>query len=87
MSTCGVPSGVNWTSDLSALVCDKQLTINGPILARNLYLRRTYGDAANPGTPAEILNLRPDVYLYGFSKTRNTGSIRTMYVKELAPRL
>ena len=87
VSTCGVPSGVNWTSDLSALVCDKQLTINGPILARNLYLRRTYGDAANPGTPAEILNLRPDVYLYGFSKTRNTGSIRTMYVKELAPRL
>ena len=87
MSTCEVPSGVNWTSGLSALVCDKQLTINGPILAQNLYLRRTYGDAANPGTPAEILNLRPDVYLYGFSKTRNTGSIRTMYVKELAPRL
>ncbi len=87
VSTCEVPSGVNWTSGLSALVCDKQLTINGPILARNLYLRRTYGDAANPGTPAEILNLRPDVYLYGFSKTRNTGSIRTMYVKELAPRL
>lgn len=87
VSTCEVPSGVNWTSGLSALVCDKQLTINGPILAQNLYLRRTYGDAANPGTPAEILNLRPDVYLYGFSKTRNTGSIRTMYVKELAPRL
>ena len=71
--------------------CEKQLRINGPIIAKHLFLRRTFtkgGDTSgnNPGEPAEILNLRADAYLWGNERSKESGAIKTMHLKELPPR-
>lgn len=97
VSTCGaVFNMTNWLSNVSEALCGKKLRINGPIKAGHLFLRRTYGgrhasSAKNdpnmhPGTPAEIINLRADAYLWSYSNYRNTGAISTMNVRELPPR-
>ncbi len=97
VSTCGaVFNMTNWLSNVSEALCGKKLRINGPIKAGHLFLRRTYGgrhasSAKNdpnmhPGTPAEIINLRADVYLWSYNNYRNTGAISTMNVRELPPR-
>ena len=97
VSTCGVViSDVAWLSGVSDVSCGKQLKINGPIKTGRLFLRRTYGgkhasSAKNdpnmhPGTPAEIINLRADTYIWAYNNYRNTGAISTMNVRELSPR-
>ena len=97
VSTCGVViSDVAWLSGVSEVSCGKQLKINGPIKTGRLFLRRTYGgkhasSAKNdpnmhPGTPAEIINLRADTYIWAYNNYRNTGAISTMNVRELPPR-
>ncbi len=97
VSTCGaVISDVAWLSGVSDVSCGKQLKINGPIKTGRLFLRRTYGgkhasSAKNdpnmhPGTPAEIINLRADTYIWAYNNYRNTGAISTMNVRELPPR-
>ena len=97
VSTCGVViSAGGWLSGVSESSCGKQLKVNGPIKAGHLFLRRTYGgkhasSAKNdpnmhPGTPAEIINLRADTYIWAYNNYRNTGAISTMNVRELPPR-
>ena len=97
VSTCGVViSDVAWLSGVSDVSCGKQLKINGPIKTGRLFLRRTYGgkhasSAKNdpnmhPGTPAEIINLRADTYIWTYNNYRNTGAISTMNIRELPPR-
>ena len=87
VSTCGPVSAGAWLNNLSHKVCDKQLTISGPVIADHLYLRRTFGaNKENPGTPAEVINLRPDTYLWAYGMSRDTGAIKTMYLRELPPR-
>ena len=101
VSTCGVViiAGVStgsWLSGVSDASCGKQLKVNGPIKTGRLFLRRTYGgkhasSAKNdpnmhPGTPAEIINLRADTYIWAYNNYRNTGAISTMNVRELPPR-
>ena len=97
VSTCGVViSAGGWLSGVSESSCGKQLKVNGPIKTGRLFLRRTYGgkhasSAKNdpnmhPGTPAEIINLRADTYIWAYNNYRNTGAISTMNVRELPPR-
>ena len=98
VSTCGVViSARDWLNGVSESSCGKQqLKINGPIKTGRLFLRRTYGgkhasSAKNdpnmhPGTPAEIINLRADTYIWAYNNYRNTGAISTMNVRELPPR-
>ena len=97
VSTCGVViSAGAWLSGVSDVSCGKQLKINGPIKTGRLFLRRTYGgkhasSAKNdpnmhPGTPAEIINLRADTYIWAYNNYQNTGAISTMNVRELPPR-
>ena len=97
VSTCGVViSAGAWLSGVSESSCGKQLKVNGPIKTGRLFLRRTYGgkhasSAKNdpnmhPGTPAEIINLRADTYIWAYNNYRNTGAISTMNVRELPPR-
>ena len=99
VSTCGAVININtgsWLSGVSDASCGKQLKINGPIKTGRLLLRRTYGgkhasSAKNdpnmhPGTPAEIINLRADTYIWAYNNYRNTGAISTMNVRELPPR-
>lgn len=85
INTC---SSVAVGAPLSANLCSNPLSINGPIMAKKLYLRRTAGSsvAAKSGDPAEILNLRADAYLWAFARATSSGSVQTVYTTELPPR-
>ena len=81
--TCGAFRAV-----LTSKVCDKPLTINGPVMAKRLFLQRTAGSGTGLASnePAEILNLRADAYLWAIDQAGGQGSIRTLKTDELAPR-
>ena len=86
--------GVNYANGLNANTCNQQLRINGPVLARELQLRRTFGsdrrgagDVDGYNDPAEIINMRADAYLWAANYISNTtGNITTDYTIELPPR-
>lgn len=72
-------------------VCDKQLTINGPVMASKAELRRSYGsDPVIQGaryTPGEIFNLSGENYLWAYAQAgRYSSSYTEAYSRELAPR-
>ena len=75
-------------SQLNAGVCKDTLTVNGPVVAKHLYLYRTAGSdqGAGSGNPAEVFNLRPDAYLWATYYTSSAGRLQTVSTKELPPR-
>jgi len=87
--------GLNTCSDvvgnLSSTLCNNQLTVNGPVMADKLYLRRTAGSGTgqdHSGDPAEIFNLRPDAYMWASQRATSGGNrVQTVYTTELPPRL
>lgn len=85
LNTC---SDVSDTAALTAGICDEQLTINGPVVAQKLLLRRTAGSGSgqDSGVPAETFNLRPDSYLWAVNLSTEAGRVQTVYSKELPPR-
>ncbi|OYW84163.1 hypothetical protein B7Z17_04525, partial [Candidatus Saccharibacteria bacterium 32-49-10] len=86
VSTCGAVSAPgSWLNNIDA--CGEPLRVNGPIIANHLYLRRTHGsERESRNTPAEVLNLRPDTYLWAQDYFGRSNSVRTDYVRELPPR-
>lgn len=82
INTC---SAVAIGEKLSSNVCNKQLTVNGPVVANQLYLRRTYTGTGD--TPAEIFNLPEDTYLWSYAHASDNTRIQTVYTTELPPRL
>ena len=85
LSTCEAVSGGWLNFDVNA--CNQPLRVNGPVVTDRLYLRRTFGsENASLNMPAEVINLRPDTYLWGHHMARSTGSIKTGYLRELPPR-
>ena len=90
VSTCGTPGGTRGLQGdpvITSDTCNQPLIINGPITANHLYLRRTSGsEAGSRHVPAEVLNLRPDTYLWANATARKSQSISTMYTRELPPR-
>jgi hypothetical protein len=84
LNTC---SNVNRTS-ITINNCNKLLTINGPVMAKDVQLWRTAGsqDGDDSGAPAEVFNLRPDAYLWGLSRSAQSGRLETVYTHELPPR-
>lgn len=85
INTC---SDVGDTASLTIDDCDQRLVVNGPTIAKTLLLRRTAGadSAATADDPAERFNLRGDAYIWAYDKAQQTGTIRTTYMRELAPR-
>ena len=75
-------------TSLSSNVCNSQLRINGPILAKSITPYRTYG--SNQGfsaTPsAEIFNLHPSSILWAYQKAISRSQAFTTYLKEAGPR-
>lgn len=66
--------------------CDNQLTIDGPIMARYIDLRRTAsGEGGSAGDPAEILNLPADAYLWLQVAGSNSARAQTSFTTELPP--
>jgi hypothetical protein len=88
LNTC---SDVAVTDSLSSTVCNNQLTVNGPVSAATLYLRRTAGSGTgqdHSGDPAEVFNLRPDSYMWASLRATASGNrVQTVYSTELPPRL
>jgi hypothetical protein len=92
INTCGsvVPT-LPTSATLNSTLCDKPLTINGPILANHLYMYRTAnGSGIGPdlGVPAETFNLRSDAYLWASTLLNSgvSGRLTTITTKELPPR-
>lgn len=94
VSTCGTyGGGAGWLrygvgGSPSIDDCGKeQLVINGPVQASRLYLRRTHGaEGGELSRPAEVLNLRPDAYMWAYHQASQSDAIQTMYLRELSPR-
>jgi len=72
----------------SANQCSQQLTVNGPIMTDKLYLYRTAGSnsGAASGDPAEVFNLRADVYLWAQAQSISNSKVKTVHITELPPR-
>lgn len=83
---------VNTCSDgpvaLSITDCDKALRINGPVMARQVLLRRTAGSGSGQasGEAAEIINLRADAYLSSLANRGDVTLPMTTSTVELPPR-
>lgn len=79
-----LPNGYRLTAER----CNRQLTVNGPVVADTAWLRRTHGASSassDAGVPAEIFNLRPDAYLWAASRVQ-LSVYRTTSVAERPPR-
>lgn len=78
----------------SNTACDKQLIINGPVMASSADLRRSfgsdpvaYGNSSARYTPGEIFNLSGENYLWAYAQAgRYSSSYTEAYSRELAPR-
>lgn len=84
LNTCS-----NRAESLTANICNELLTINGPVVAEQVLLRRTAGSGATADVrhePAEIFNLRADAYLWGRGYGSHSNQVRTVHIRELAPR-
>ena len=73
------------------------LRINGPVLATKINLKRTAGadlymdikkgtNLQNISSAAELINLSPAAYLFGFNESQKSGQPMVTYIKELSPR-
>ena len=93
LATCdeiGSASDLNTTSsayNLSSNDCKSTLRVNGPVMAKKLWLRRTAGAGTgdSTGDPAEVFNYRPDAMLW-INNRFNNNALRTTNLTELPPR-
>ena len=83
-------------TDINTKNCNEQLTINGPVMAKDLKLYRTHGTgytysgsyitANQKASPAEYFTMSPEVYLWSFNQAQRYSQATTTYARELAPR-
>ncbi|HWZ65815.1 MAG TPA: hypothetical protein VNX65_03380 [Patescibacteria group bacterium] len=80
----------NHIAPLTISICNKQLNVNGAVIASRLNLRRTFGaDGADDTArqqPAERFTLNPELYLRSVFGGTNGATARTIEEKDLAPR-
>lgn len=92
--TTGEENSINTCSDYAVSAplnidrCSSELRINGPVITDSLYLRRTAGagTGVGAGEPAEIINLRPDAYLWSYRQASEPARASSIYTRELPPR-
>lgn len=86
-SDVGTAGVMPTTGVLSDAVCNKTLTVNGPVATDKLVLKRTAGaGAGSEAEAAEVFNLRADAYLWRYQSAANSNQVRVISVKELPPR-
>ncbi len=67
--------------------CSKKLVINGPVVAKQLYLYRTFGsEIGSFNQPAEIINFRADALLWAAAQSNSSTAVKTVYTIEQPPR-
>lgn len=80
----------DWLRNVNSSSCNgggATLQVNGPTVASHVYLRRTHGaERGVQHIPAEIMNLRPDVYVWAYGYAHDAATIRTAYLREMPPR-
>lgn len=85
--TCDVP--VATTLSVNA-PCEKQLTVNGAVIAGRLQLLRTFGAQGNNDSerkrPAEVFNFNSEMYLRSALSGTNANVLRTVDQRDLPPR-
>lgn len=83
----GVISTCDVNTSLSSEVCGRSLKVNGPVMARQLQLKRTAGAGTGAASDeaAEVFNLRADTYLWAHSEGRSEQRADVTYTTELAP--
>lgn len=90
IATDTVNTCANAAAALTASICSQPLTINGPVIAKQLELRRTYGsdsaDRASLQKAAETINLPASAYIWAHNQATTTGELRTISIRELPPR-
>ncbi len=92
ISTCGpIQTGMYYSGLKAGDECSRNtLLINGPVITGELQLRRTNGAGSDTmNIPAEIINLRPDAYMWiGMLNSGDAKDlpIRTIFTHELPPR-
>lgn len=86
--TDGYISTCDTTATPNASQCTAKLTVNGPLQANHLYMRRTAGAGTGnaSGDPAEVFNLRADAYVWASSAVSGSHRVPTVRTKELPPR-
>ena len=92
--TCGSYTAANVTSSTSnaelRMRSQKQLVINGIVIADKVELARTYGNAIGnqSGTPAEIVNYDTSslIWAHSMAEASESSVMTTVYQHELAPR-
>lgn len=82
----------NEAGTLTSQICNKQLRINGPIMARHLDLRRTgpaitgsVGSSEAASAPAEIINLSAASFLWSLNQSGSDVRAQTTFTTELPP--
>ncbi|MDB5184092.1 MAG: hypothetical protein JWO07_773 [Candidatus Saccharibacteria bacterium] len=72
---------------LTVNVCNQRLTINGPVIAHHLSLRRTAGsgDDADSTNPAELINLPGTTYLWAQGAGQSSVRAQTTFTTEQPP--
>lgn len=91
IETCDTRSltyALSGSLNLDSTKCNVKLTVNGPVVANQLWLRRTAGSGKQAASddPAEVFNLRADTFLWASARSFVAGRIRTVYTTELPPR-
>lgn len=71
------------SDQLTTNICGRPLIVTGPIVAKQLFLRRTAGNARNP---AEVIDLRSDAFLWAHRVSVSNGKWVTRSLRELSPR-
>jgi hypothetical protein len=92
IETCNINSSsykLTGPDRLTVNKCNLPLIVNGPVMAKQLWLRRTGGSGSGPasGDPAEVFNLRPDAYMWANLHSAGNNRVQTVYSTELPPRL
>ncbi len=72
---------------LTSEMCNSPLRVNGPVVAKDLLLRRTGGAGVGQasGDAAETFNLRADAFLWGYNEGRSALRAETTHTTELPP--
>ena len=86
LKTCSINSATN----LRTTICNKQLQVNGPVVAQTGNFYRTAGSDSSSeeeaGRPAETLNLPASAYVWQYTQAARQGGLRTVQLTELPPR-
>ena len=93
VNTCnGIPRSA-FETRLNSETCKEKLSINGPVIANEIELPRTYGadvsKADGDGSlkdAAEVIDYNPLTFLWGYNQATKDGQPKTVYLKKLAPR-